>query len=174
MTLRCLARKPRIKRFKFLNFTNTTLLIVSGTKSSYRLKLRESSKPQQSTAKYDMNDCLLESENFQITKSDNNKYLLLPVKKQQAEKFVLKECGKDIDSDTNYPSFTHTHTHTHFIFFFFKIKFAKKTQKLFVTNFHIYHTQSPYKSFHYVSIGKKISFSCLSVETLNVGLWTMV
>ncbi|CRK89088.1 CLUMA_CG002574, isoform A [Clunio marinus] len=65
-----------------------------GTKSSYRLKLRDANKTAQtSSTKYDMNDCLLESENFQITKSDNNKYLLLPVKKQQqAEKFVLKEC----------------------------------------------------------------------------------
>jgi hypothetical protein len=44
-----------------------------------------------------MNDCLLESENFQITKADNNKYLLLPVKKQPAEKIVLKECGKDLN-----------------------------------------------------------------------------
>lgn len=83
-----------------------------------------------------MNDCLLESENFQITKSDNNKYLLLPVKKQ-AEKFVLKECGKDIDSDTNYLlSLSHTHTHTpiHISFLlFFAIKLAKKTQKLFLT-----------------------------------------
>lgn len=42
-----------------------------------------------------MNECLLESENFQITKADNNKYLLLPVKKQQSEKIVLKECGKN-------------------------------------------------------------------------------
>lgn len=55
-----------------------------------------------------MNDCLLESENFQITKSDNNKYLLLPVKKQDVEKFVLKECGKDIDSHTKLLSLTYT------------------------------------------------------------------
>lgn len=110
--------------------TNKQILILSGTKSSYRLKLRDSGKPQQSTttAKYDMNDCLLESENFQITKSDNNKYLLLPVKKQDIEKFVLKECGKDIDSYTQKPSFTHTHT-SHFLLFF-EIKFAKKTQNL--------------------------------------------
>lgn len=141
------------------HFTNTPLLIISGTKSSYRLKLRDSSKPQQSTAKYDMNDCLLESENFQITKSDNNKYLLLPVKKQQAEKFVLKECGKDIDSDTSYPSFTHTHTHTHISFSsFFKIKFAMKTQKLFVTNFHISHTHSPSQVFPLCVDRKKAHF----------------
>lgn len=53
-----------------------------------------------------MNDCLLESENFQITKADNNKYLLLPVKKQPAEKIVLKECGKDFDKMNN--------SHSHF------------------------------------------------------------
>jgi hypothetical protein len=56
--------------------------------------LKDQNKNQQGSGMHDMNDCLLESENFQITKSDNNKYLLLPVKKQ-AEKIVLKECGKD-------------------------------------------------------------------------------
>lgn len=73
---------------------------ISGTKS-YTIKLKDSSKT--SSARIDLNDCLLESENFQITKSDNNKYLLLPVKKSDntTEKFVLKECGKDI-SDTSY------------------------------------------------------------------------
>lgn len=91
--------------------------------------MRDQSKPQQSTAtKYDMNDCLLESENFQITKSDNNKYLLLPVKKQQ--QFVLKECGKDFDN-RNLLSLTHTQT-THLISFF-ENKIRKKNQKLFVT-----------------------------------------
>lgn len=88
--------------------------------------MRDQSKPQQSsTTKYDMNDCLLESENFQITKSDNNKYLLLPVKKQQPEKFVLKECGKDFDN-RNLLSLTHTHTHISFLFS--RIKFARKTR----------------------------------------------
>lgn len=90
--------------------------------------MRDQSKPQQSTAtKYDMNDCLLESENFQITKSDNNKYLLLPVKKQQ--QFVLKECGKDFDN-RNLLSLTHTQTH---LISFFENKIRKKNQKLFVT-----------------------------------------
>lgn len=70
-----------------------------------------------------MNDCLLESENFQITKSDNNKYLLLPVKKQQ--QFVLKECGKDFDN-RNLLSLTHTHKHISFLFS--RIKFARKTR----------------------------------------------
>lgn len=56
-----------------------------------------------------MNDCLLESENFQITKADNNKYLLLPVKKQPAEKIVLKECGKDYDKMKNSHSNHHFH-----------------------------------------------------------------
>lgn len=73
-----------------------------------------------------MNDCLLESENFQITKSDNNKYLLLPVKKQQPEKFMLKECGKDFDN-RNLLSLTHTHTPTHLISFF-ENKIRKKTR----------------------------------------------
>jgi hypothetical protein len=110
--------KVQVGRF-FLIFTNTRHFIFSGAKASYRLKLRETTKPQQST-KYDMNDCLLESENFQITKSDNNKYLLLPVTKtQQAEKFVLKECGKDIDSLTQnlLSYFTHSHTHAKLISF---------------------------------------------------------
>lgn len=42
-----------------------------------------------------LNDCLLESENIQITKKDN-KYLLQPttVKAENTQKFVLKECGK--------------------------------------------------------------------------------
>ncbi|KAG5670101.1 hypothetical protein PVAND_000384 [Polypedilum vanderplanki] len=59
---------------------------------SYRFKLKEQTKTQQPQTTHDMNDCLLESENFQITKADNNKYLLLPVKKPSAEKIVLKEC----------------------------------------------------------------------------------
>ena len=111
-------------------FTNTRNLIFSGSKASYRLKLRETSKPQQSATKYDMNDCLLESENFQITKSDNNKYLLLPVTKtqQQQEKFVLKECGKDIDSQTQISSFLLLHTHTHAISFHFLPFFSKKNK----------------------------------------------
>lgn len=91
-----------------------------------------------------MNDCLLESENFQITKSDNNKYLLLPVTKsqqQQAEKFVLKECGKDIDSLTQISSFLfYTLTHTQSISFhfllFFKIKFERKLKNYLSPNFH--------------------------------------
>lgn len=80
-----------------------------------------------------MNDCLLESENFQITKSDNNKYLLLPVTKtQQAEKFVLKECGKDIDSLTqvllSYFTLTHTQISSSFLpfFDFQQIKFENR------------------------------------------------
>lgn len=93
-----------------------------------------------------MNDCLLESENFQITKSDNTgKYLLLPVKKtqqQQAEKFVLKECGKDINSMTEIVFFPHllknTYTQTlNLISFFFEIKFVKKKSKNYLPqNFH--------------------------------------
>lgn len=67
-------------------------LTLAGNKA-YRFKLKDQSKDQQQT--HDMNDCLLESENFQITKAENNKYLLLPVKKQPTEKIVLKECGKD-------------------------------------------------------------------------------
>ena len=70
-----------------------------------------------------MNDCLLESENFQITKSDNNKYLLLPVKKQQAEKFVLKECGKDFVKHKS--SLTHIHTPP----FHFSLYFRNKIRK---------------------------------------------
>lgn len=113
-----------------------------------------------------MNDCLLESENFQITKSDNNKYLLLPVKKQQAEKFVLKECGKDIDSDTSYPSFTHTHNHlsTHIIFFiFYEIKFAKNSRTICHQEKNLTNSQC-----FPLSVGRneqKIHFHDLSVET---------
>ncbi|XP_070502982.1 longitudinals lacking protein, isoforms F/I/K/T-like isoform X1 [Chironomus tepperi] len=64
---------------------------AQGNKSqAFRFKLKDQSKDQQQN--HDMNDCLLESENFQITKAENNKYLLLPVKKQPTEKIVLKEC----------------------------------------------------------------------------------
>lgn len=75
--------------------------------------MKEQSKDQQQS--HDMNDCLLESENFQITKADNNKYLLLPVKKQPAEKIVLKECGKDnkqIYNDIRKIHFIITHNQT--------------------------------------------------------------
>lgn len=67
-----------------------------------KLKGEHQQKQQQQAAKYDLNDCLLESENITISKSDNNKYLLLPMKKQQQqqEKFVLKECGKNDFSKT--------------------------------------------------------------------------
>lgn len=67
-----------------------------------KLKGEHQQKQQQQAAKYDLNDCLLESENITISKSDNNKYLLLPMKKQQQqqEKFVLKECGKHDFSKT--------------------------------------------------------------------------
>lgn len=56
-----------------------------------------------------MNECLLESENFQITKADNNKYLLLPVKKQSTEKIVLKECGNEISDKLTSLSFIMNH-----------------------------------------------------------------
>ena len=67
-----------------------------------KLKGEHQQKQQQQAAKYDLNDCLLESENITISKSDNNKYMLLPMKKQQQqqEKFVLKECGKHDFSKT--------------------------------------------------------------------------
>jgi hypothetical protein len=125
--------------------TNTQLLILSGTKSSYRLKLRETGKQQQSSTKYDMNDCLLESENFQITKSDNNKYLLLPVKKQeQTEKFVLKECGKDMDSDT---VFYHSHTFS-FSFSDNYFLFDNKIRKNFKQNYLSHHVSNVLNVIH--------------------------
>lgn len=102
-----------------------------------------------------MNDCLLESENFQITKSDNNKYLLLPVKKQQAEKFVLKECGKDIDSHTHtIPSFIHSHPHTSFLPFF-EIKFARKLKNIFSHQFHTRNFTQCSINVHFLSVWRR-------------------
>jgi hypothetical protein len=95
------------------NFTDPPLSTSLLGSKSYRFKLKDQTKAQtgpQTT--HDMNDCLLESENFQITKADNNKYLLLPVKKPSAEKIVLKECGNE---NNMIPHFTYTHTQLPFI-----------------------------------------------------------
>ena len=75
-----------------------------------------------------MNECLLESENFQITKSDNNKYLLLPVKKQPAEKIVLKECGKDKMNNFAHKKsqFTTQKFHVSLIYFVIKTNSTRK------------------------------------------------
>lgn len=62
-----------------------------------------------------LNDCLLESENIQITKKDN-KYLLQPttVKAENTQKFVLKECGKFLKYEKkNFLSFTIFHYFTY-------------------------------------------------------------
>ena len=61
------------------------------------------------TTTYVLNDCLLESENIQITKKDN-KYLLQPTsaKTENMQKFVLKECGKFLKKLRQiYPYFHH-------------------------------------------------------------------
>ena len=61
------------------------------------------------TTTYVLNDCLLESENIQITKKDN-KYLLQPTSKaENMQKFVLKECGKSLKKINSNLSFTIIH-----------------------------------------------------------------
>lgn len=70
-------------------------------------------------------------------------------------------------------SLTHIHTHTiHFLLFQNKIR--KENSKIICHQFsHLSHAIT-LQIFPLCVDRKKISFSYLSVETLNVGLWTMV
>jgi hypothetical protein len=72
----------------------TFSICFSGAKI-YKSKSRIESSSAAGTA-IELNDCLLESENIQITKKDDH-YLLQPVKsesKQTPVKYILQECGK--------------------------------------------------------------------------------
>lgn len=136
-------------RCKFY-LTNIISNFISGTKS-YTIKLKDSTKTLTTltSAKIDLNDCLLESENFQITKSDNNKYLLLPVKKSDdtTEKFVLKECGKDISE-----------TQVIFFFLHYTHKNIQKPKKYSIKTHQKYTRNSSHLSFFFFISSSMILF----------------
>jgi hypothetical protein len=84
-----------LPNFSEIFFSFTDIIIYFSGVKSYKSKPRTETTTAVATA-IELNDCLLESENIQITKKDD-KYLLQPIKsesKQASVKFVLQECGK--------------------------------------------------------------------------------
>lgn len=111
-----------LKQKKICKFVENSCLFVptnilqyfSGAKNFPRTtkSANRSENNQAGTSSMDLNDCLLESENIQITKKDD-RYLLQPVKSEANQKnqqqtitsYRLQECGKHFSIKNNFSKF---------------------------------------------------------------------